>query len=107
PEDFVFSTADGKPFMHRNVSRDFEAAADKAGLNPEGVARLGCHDLRHTAVSRWIAAGVDPVAVARWAGDDLQTTLPTHAHGVEKAKRRDENRAKLEAGRTINLGVVS
>jgi integrase len=103
PEDFVFSTEEGRPLMHRNLSRDFDKAAGRAGLNREGIPELSCHDLRHTTISRWIAAGIDTVTVALWAGDDLKTILSTYAHEFEKAKRRDENRAKLEAGRTIRL----
>jgi hypothetical protein len=30
PEDFVFTTANGLPLMHRNVSRDFATAGDRA-----------------------------------------------------------------------------
>jgi hypothetical protein len=39
----------------RNVARDLGVAADRAGLNPEGTDSLSCHDLRHTAISRWVA----------------------------------------------------
>jgi integrase len=98
PEDYVFSTEEGRPLMHRNVARDFDKAADRAGLNREGIPKLSCHDLRHTAISRWIAAGIDVKEVTRMAGDDLKMIADTYAHEFEKAKRRDENRAKLAAG---------
>ena len=48
---------------------------------------LTTHDLRHSAISRWVAAGIDPVTVARWAGDDLQAILGVYAGDFETAKR--------------------
>jgi integrase len=103
PEDYVFTTAEGGPLYYRNVARDLGKAAKRAGLNRDGVPELTCHDLRHTAVSRWIASGIDPVTVARWAGDDLQTILDTYAGEFEKAKRRDANRQLLASGTSIRL----
>jgi integrase len=103
PEDFVFTTAEGRPLYYRNVARDLGKAADRAGLNRDGIPELTCHDLRHTAVSRWIASGIDPVTVARWAGDDLQTILDIYAGDFEKAKRRDANRELLAGGTSIRL----
>jgi integrase len=103
PEDYVFTTSYGKPLYYRNVARDLGKAADRAGLNRDGIPELTCHDLRHTAVSRWIASGIDPVTVARWAGDDLQTILDTYAGDFEKAKRRDANRELLAGGTSIRL----
>lgn len=74
-----------------------------AGLNPEGTDPLSCHDLRHTAISRWIAAGLDPVTVARMAGDKVETIMSTYAHEFDAAKNRDGLRDKLEAGTSIRL----
>jgi integrase len=65
---------------------------------------LTTHDLRHSAISRWVAAGIDPVTVARWAGDDLQAILGVYAGDFETAKRRDEHRRLLAAGTAIRLG---
>jgi integrase len=108
----------------RNVSRDLGTAADRAGLNGEARERasklprrqrerakavetdrplLTTHDLRHSAISRWIAAGIDPVTVARWAGDDLQTILSTYAGDFDLAKRRVEQRRLLELGTAIRI----
>jgi site-specific recombinase XerD len=39
-------------------------AGDNAGLNPEGVQPVSCHDLRHSFVPRLISKGIDPVTVA-------------------------------------------
>jgi len=107
PDDYVFSTADGKPLHHRNVFRDLCKAADRAGLNREGLPKLGTHDLRHASISRWIAAGIDPATVARMAGDDVKTILTTYVHEFDKAKRNDEIRERLAAGTSITLGGAS
>jgi integrase len=104
PEDFVFSTGDGGPLFYRNVARDLGTAADRAKLNDrEDVPRLSTHDLRHTAVSRWIAAGLDVVEVARQAGDHPDVILRVYAGEFERAKRRDEIRDRLAAGTAIQL----
>jgi integrase len=104
PEDFVFSTGDGGPLFYRNVARDLGTAADRAGLNDrEDVPRLSTHDLRHTAVSRWIAAGLDVVEVARQAGDHPDVILRVYAGEFARAKRRDEIRDRLAAGTAIRL----
>ena len=102
PEDYVFTTATGNPLYFRNVSRDFATAADRAGLNREGLPKLTTHDLRHTAISRWIALGLDAVEAARQAGDTVETITKTYAHEFDRAKRKDEIRAKL-AGTRIRL----
>jgi integrase len=101
--DYVFCTAEGKPLAQRNVARDLSTAAERAGLNTEDVEPVSTHDLRHTAISRWIAAGLDPVTVARMAGDTLETILKVYAHEFDKAKNRESNRAKLVEGTAIRL----
>jgi integrase len=64
---------------------------------------LSTHDLRHTAISRWIASGLDAVEVARQAGDTVETISKVYAHEFDRAKRKDEIRAKLAAGTSIRL----
>jgi integrase len=102
--DYVFCTAVGGPLSQRNMARDLRTAGDRARLNPDGVDPLSTHDLRHTAISRWIAARLDPVTVARMAGDSLETILKTYAHEFDRAKNRDANRTKLAEGTSIVLG---
>jgi integrase len=104
PDSFVFATAEGGPLHHRNVSRDFSTAADRAALNREGVPRLSLHDLRHTFVCRLIAAGLDVVEVQRQAGHkNPAITLRLYAGEFERAKRRDSLRQKIAAS---GLGAV-
>lgn len=56
--------------------RQFDAAAEAAGLE-----RLRIHDLRHTAVSLWIASGADVKRVAARAGhSSVAFTLDRYGH---------------------------
>ena len=80
-----------------------ETLTRPAGLNDrEGLPKLTTHDLRHTAISRWIASGLDVVEVSRQAGDSMEMVSTVYAHAFE-AKRRDEIREKLAAGTSIRL----
>jgi integrase len=102
--DFVCCTADGKPLYYRNALRDLGTAADRAGLNEsEEVPRLSTHHLRHTAISRWIAAGLDEATVARMAGDTVEQIHKTYLHEFERVRRKEEIREKLTAGTSIRL----
>jgi integrase len=103
PSDFVVRTAEGRPLYYRNSLRDLGRAADRAGLNKGEVPPLSTHDLRHTAISRWIAAGLDEATVARMAGDTVEQIHKTYLHEFERSRRRDEIRAKLFAGTGIRL----
>jgi integrase len=64
PTDFVFRAHGGQVLrvsnFRRNVWRPAVAAANLGGLR--------IHDLRHTAVALWIAAGASPKEVAQQAG---------------------------------------
>lgn len=92
----------------RNVSqRGLDKAAGAAGLNREGVPNLTPHDLRHTAVSRWVAAGLDVVEIARQAGDTTAVILSTYAGEFDRAKRADSIREKIAAGTSIRIGGAS
>jgi integrase len=112
PDDLVFSTKDGKPLQVRNMNRAIRVAGDKAGLNPEEAIKaktlkpVSWHDLRHTAISRLIAAGLDVVEVQRQAGHSKPSiTLDIYSHQFEKAKRASDIRAKIEAsGLGLALG---
>jgi integrase len=68
--DWVFATARGTPYGHRNVSRHcLGRAAQLAGLNDDGWPPLRFHDLRHTFASHLIIdLGLDPAQVSRMLG---------------------------------------
>jgi integrase len=96
--DYCFATNQGKPVSQRNALRALAKVAEDASLNPEGVDSLSWHDLRHTAVSRLIAAGLDVVEVQRQAGHSRPSvTLDIYWHEFEKAKRSEDIRAKIAA----------
>jgi integrase len=104
PTDFVFCTETGAPMYFRNVAtRGLDKAAEAAKLNREGVPDLTPHDLRHTAVSRWIACGIDVVEVARQAGDTVAVITDVYAGEFDRATRAATNRDKIAAGTKISL----
>jgi integrase len=74
----------------RNVLRAVYRAADNAGLNPEALEKVGCHDLRHSCAGLLFAAGMSaPTVAAVLRHADTRTTLTTYAGLVET------NRAEL------------
>jgi len=66
PNDWLFTGPDDGPMTPGNWrNRVWAAAIKRAGItDPQPTP----HSLRHTAVALWIAAGVDRLTVARWAG---------------------------------------
>ena len=80
----VFTTAYGTPLSPRNDYRDFRQHADAAGLR-----RARLHDLRHTAASLMLAAGVNPRVVMEILGhSQISVTMNTYTH-VSTATARD------------------
>ena len=60
PSDLVFTTPEDHPVRPTSFRRRFwSPAVDEAHLSP-----LRLHDLRHTAVAPWIAAGANPKQIA-------------------------------------------
>ena len=53
------------------------------------------YDLRHSAVSTWLAAGVDPVQVAAWAGHSVAVLHRVYAHVL--SGRDAEIRERIES----------
>jgi len=79
----------------RNVLRAVYQAGDDAGLNPDGVERIGCHDLRHSCAGLLFAAGRSaPTVAAVLRHADTRTTLTTYAGLVET--NRSELRQDLD-----------
>lgn len=89
PDALVFTQT------RRNVLRAVNRAGDNAGLNPEGIEKVGCHDLRHSCAGLLFAAGVTaPTVAAVLRHADTRTTLTTYAGLVETNRtelRRDLN----------------
>jgi integrase len=84
----IFPRADGAAWREtdwRNWrARTFRKAADDAG-----VAIRRPYDLRHSAASLWLYAGVAPIRVAKWMGHSLAKLSDTYAHIIEDIE--DEN----------------
>jgi integrase len=98
-EQFVFTTASGKPLNRHNVrNRGIVPAAERAGLNVEGESPVTTHDLRRTYISHLVLGlGLDPVRVAKIAGhSNVSVTLNTYAEEFDKALHRDDLRARIE-----------
>jgi integrase len=76
-DDLVFRAPAGGPIRHRLFRRRFwYPAVERADL--EGFR---IHDLRHTAVALWIAAGASPTEVAQRAGHtSVVTVLDRYGH---------------------------
>ena len=77
PEALVFLGADGGALRANGWrARHWRPAIRKAGLEP-----LRPHDLRHTAVSLWVAAGASPKQIASWAGHtSVAVVLDRYGH---------------------------
>lgn len=89
PGRLVFFTSTDTPFMYRNVYRTWGRLLDIAGLPGHRF-----HDLRHTAATNMIKAGVDMRTVMEILGHgDIQTTMNTYAHVLDSM--RDSAREKL------------
>jgi integrase len=66
-----------------------------------GVEYRRPYALRHTAISRWLAAGVPIFDVSRYAGTSLQMIERTYGHLV--AGSAESARARLDAFRELEL----
>jgi integrase len=77
PDDLVFRAPEGGPVRLASWRRRFWApAVARAGLAP-----LRPHDMRHSAVSLWVAAGASPKEVASRAGhSSVVTVLDRYGH---------------------------
>jgi integrase len=77
PEDLVFAGPQGGALRVTLFRRRFWYPAVKAA----GLRGLRIHDLRHTAVALWIAAGANPKEVAARAGHaSVGFTLDRYGH---------------------------
>jgi integrase len=52
-----------------------------------GLRRIRLHDMRHTAATLMLQAGVAPVVVAGILGHSPAVLLSTYAHALPNAKR--------------------
>lgn len=96
PEDFVFSTASGRPWDQRNASRAFDAAVKAANLEGD---KPSTHDLRHSFASYLITeARLDAHRISRLLGHtSVAFTMTTYARLLERATTLDSLRDSMAA----------
>lgn len=56
------------------------------------------YDLRHAAVSTWLAAGVPPTKVAEWAGHSVAVLLRVYAKCIDGGEQADRERVERQLG---------
>jgi integrase len=90
--DLVFKTVSGHPINADGLAKSFKSILERAGL-----PRIRLYDLRHTAATLALAAGVSPKVVSEQLGGHASTafTLDTYAHVLPHMQ--DEAAAKVEA----------
>ena len=91
PDELVFRTINGLPIRAELFRRRTWAPATKAA----GLAPLRIHDLRHSAVSLWIAEGAHPKRVAVLAGH-TSVSVVLDRYGHLYPEHDDELAAALE-----------
>jgi integrase len=99
-EDWVFATARGTPYGHRNVSRRaLGRAAQLAGLNDDGWPPLRFHDPRHTFASPLIIdLGLDVAQVSRILGHArISITPDIYTHLFKDARHARDIRTRMAA----------
>lgn len=79
-DTYVFQNADGKPF--RDVKRSFHTALKRAGISD-----FRFHDLRHTAASHMVMAGVDIFTVQEILGHKSIEMTRRYSHLSPRHKR--------------------
>jgi len=72
----------GEPFHPSTWGHMFDKLVKAAG-----VRRVRLHDVRHTAATLMLQAGVTPVVVAGILGHPPNVLLTTYAHALPDAKR--------------------
>ncbi len=89
--DLVFRTLSGQPINADNLAKRFKSILKEAGL-----PLLRLYDLRHTAATIALAAGVSPKVVSEQLGHaSTAFTLDTYAHVLPHMQ--DEAAARIEA----------
>jgi integrase len=96
--DYVFASAVGTGLGYRNVERrGLARAAEKAGIEQEGLPRLRLHDLRHTFASHLIVdLRLDVAQVSRILGHARPSiTLDTYTHLFDHASHAADIRERM------------
>jgi integrase len=102
PDELVFGSMRGTPLQPSNFrQRVWRPALRLAGVEGEGYR---FHDLRHTCVSRLVAAGADVKLVQAVAGhSNPLITLKRYAHLLDA--RVTEAAGRFDPARVVEAGV--
>ncbi len=106
PASLVFGGADGGVLRAGSFRSRFWAPATKKA----DLVGLRIHDLRHTAVALWIAAGANPKQLATWAGHtSVSVVLDRYGHlydghDVDILDRLDQLADRLQLSPTTPTG---
>jgi integrase len=88
--DLLFRTATGAPLKQRAVKREFRRVLKAAGLRP-----IRLYDLRHTAATLAVAAGVSVKVISEQLGHaSISFTLERYSHVLPSIQ--DEAAARVE-----------
>lgn len=84
PGPLLFTGPQGAAVQPHNFSqRTFKKACESVGVS------MRVHDLRHTAITHWVQAGIPLPQVVSWAGHaDASFTLNRYAHAIPKDDSR-------------------
>jgi len=89
-DEYIFTTAKGKPLIPQLINKIMDRAIKKAG-----VKKISFHGLRHTFATLMLSKGVNPVDVADMLGHANASQLwNTYAHVI--GKNRKEAARKLD-----------
>ena len=74
--DLIFRSSTGSPLRQRNVKREFRRLLEAAGIRP-----IRLYDLRHTAATLAVAAGVSVKVISDQLGHaSISFTLERYSH---------------------------
>ena len=76
----LFRGARGGPLSESRYGRIWHQARSAAAT--PGATRLRPYNLRHAALSLWLASGAPPAEVAARAGHTVRVLLTVYAHGM-------------------------
>jgi integrase len=99
--DLVFPSEVGTVIMARNLVRHFKATLQRAGLS----SSFRFHDLRHTAATLMLAAGVPLKTVSDILGhSSIQVTADTYGYTFEEDKQRALDTLAQALGKKPEVG---
>lgn len=96
----VFTSEQGKEIPEITYTRVWRAARGKALTTAAQATPLARrpYDLRHAAVSTWLAGQVDPARVAEWAGHSISVLFETYAAFLDGGDAAAKKRVQAALG---------